>query len=244
MSSSPESKTFDSKAKEAEYQALWQVCDRATRKGDYIYASEENKRNILHNVCNARVEKRRSQGKVMCGTSILAMVDLHLQREAAARLRAGLDMPQGPSFVANPSGVHFFTGHQDMNVAPHMLVPQPHNQPHASIGPPGLDHVIRDMKAQLDSQANFIEELAGALRDYQGRIAKLERREAETPTQPAQPAQPAQPLLLSQPLHSPVECLEGGAFAFPLARPMTPESKIVVGDENDHQKGGVYLDEA
>lgn len=58
MSLSPEPKAFDSKAKEAEYQALWQVCDRATRKGDYIHASNENKRIILHNVCRARVEKR------------------------------------------------------------------------------------------------------------------------------------------------------------------------------------------
>ncbi|KAH7185224.1 uncharacterized protein B0J16DRAFT_372051 [Fusarium flagelliforme] len=241
MSSSPESKAFDSKAKEAEYQALWQVCDRATRKGDYIYASKETKRIILHNVCGARVEKRRSQGKAMCGTSIAAMVDLHLQRETNARLRAGLDMPQGPSFVANPNGAPFFAGHQGMNAAPHMPVPQHHHQPHVSIGPPGLDHVIRDMKAQLDSQANFIDELVDALRDHHGRIARLERREAATP---AQPAQPAQPLLLSQPLHSPVECLEGGAFAFPLARPMTPESKIVVGDGDDHQEGGVYVDEA
>lgn len=58
MSSSPEIKGFSSKAKEAEYQALWQVCDRATRKGDYIYADNEAKRNILYNACAARLEKR------------------------------------------------------------------------------------------------------------------------------------------------------------------------------------------
>ena len=173
----------------------------------------------------------------MCGTSIAAMVDLHLQREAS-RLRAGIQMPQGPSFVANPNGAPFFAGHQDVNAAPHMPIPQHHHQPQVSIGPPGLDHVIRDMQAQLDYQANFIEQLHSALRDQEGRIARLERREAATP------AQPAQPLLLSQPLHSTVECPKGGPFAFPLARPLTPEGKIMVGDGNDHEEGGVHLGEA
>ena len=172
----------------------------------------------------------------MCGTSVAAMVDLHLQREAS-RLRAGIQMPQGPSFVANPNGAPFFAGHQDVNAAPHMPIPQHHHQPHVSVGPPGLDHVIRDMQAQLNSQANFIQELADALHDLNRRFARLESREA------AMPAQPAQPLLFSQPLHSTVECLEG-PFAFPLARPMTPESKIVVGDGNDHEEGGVHLGEA
>lgn len=173
----------------------------------------------------------------MCGTSIVAMVDLHLQREAS-RLRAGIQMPQGPSFVANPNGAPFFAGHQDVNAAPHMPIPQHHHQPQVSIGPPGLDHVIRDMQAQLNSQANFIQELADALHDLSRRFARLESREA------AMPAQPAQPLLFSQPLHSTVECLEGGPFTFPLARPMTPESKIVVGDGNDREEGGVHLCEA
>ena len=147
-------------------------------------------------------------------------------------------MLQGPSFVANPNEAPFFAGHQDLNAAPHMPFPQHHHQPHISVGPPGLDHIIRDMKVRLDSQASVIEELCRTLRDQEGRIARLERREAETP------AQPAQPLLLSQPLHSTVECPKGGPFAFPLARPLTPEGKIVVGDRNDHEEGGVHLGEA
>jgi hypothetical protein len=58
MSSSPEVKGFNSKAKEAEYQALWQTCDRALRKGDYIYADRETKRNMLYAACRIRLEKR------------------------------------------------------------------------------------------------------------------------------------------------------------------------------------------
>ncbi|KAJ3509508.1 hypothetical protein NM208_g15659 [Fusarium decemcellulare] len=62
MSASPnDTKRPDSQAREAEYQALWQVCDRAFPQGATL------------------MEKRRKIGKAMCDTNIGAMVERHLQ---------------------------------------------------------------------------------------------------------------------------------------------------------------------
>ncbi|KAJ4253294.1 hypothetical protein NW762_010449 [Fusarium torreyae] len=102
MSASPDLKPCDQKTREAEYQALWQVCDRSSRKADYIYADQQTKTRLLSNACHSLIEKRRRQGKVMGGIDIASMVDLHIKREINARLLAEARLGRLPSPAPNP----------------------------------------------------------------------------------------------------------------------------------------------
>ncbi|KAF9765356.1 hypothetical protein IL306_002369 [Fusarium sp. DS 682] len=90
-SSSPEHKPRKA-AREAEYQALWQVCDRAARRPQFLFADEVSKRAILEEACETIMMKRRNQGKDYCGTDLQSMVNLHIQREATGRILANVRM--------------------------------------------------------------------------------------------------------------------------------------------------------
>ncbi|KAH6884095.1 hypothetical protein B0T10DRAFT_608933 [Thelonectria olida] len=71
------------RAREAEYQAMWQACDRATRKDQYRASGVAMRMLILRDALGNLMERRRQQGKQMCGTDIDAMIERHLQREQA-----------------------------------------------------------------------------------------------------------------------------------------------------------------
>ncbi|KAI8722636.1 hypothetical protein NCS52_00407900 [Fusarium sp. LHS14.1] len=84
--SSDDAKRPTPKLREAEYQSLWQVCDRTARKNEYKYADYATRRAILEEACHALMNRRRDGGKIFCGTSIPEMVERHLKREAHSRI--------------------------------------------------------------------------------------------------------------------------------------------------------------
>ncbi|RGP78598.1 hypothetical protein FLONG3_3280 [Fusarium longipes] len=232
MSSSPDVKGFDSKAKEAEYQALWQTCDRAMRKGDFIYADKETKRNILHTACRARLERRRAQGKTMCGTSITSMVDLHIQREiTSSHLHGGRRVPNPASNPA-PNPAPFLAQPQNYDVNslpvnpasnPYLAFPQHQHLPQVPMAPPGLDmrtqnNIIRDLQANLNTQISLEARMQ----------AEEQARAAAAFVQPALP--------IHHVAQYPLQGLNGGGFDISLPIPMTPGSQTQCGDEDD-QKG-------
>ncbi|RSL90893.1 hypothetical protein CEP52_014417 [Fusarium oligoseptatum] len=102
--SSDDSKRPGPKIREAEYQALWQVCDRTARKNEYKYADYATRRAILEEACHALMGRRRDAGKIICNTSIPEMVDRHLKREAHSRIiheaRVTGQLPDSPGPVA------------------------------------------------------------------------------------------------------------------------------------------------
>ncbi|KAJ4310667.1 hypothetical protein N0V84_010848 [Fusarium piperis] len=102
--SSDDSKRPGPKVREAEYQSLWQVCDRTARKNEYKYADYATRRAILEEACHGLMDRRRESGKIMCNTSIPEMVDRHLKREAHSRIiheaRVTGQLPDSPSPVA------------------------------------------------------------------------------------------------------------------------------------------------
>ncbi|KAF4490508.1 hypothetical protein FAGAP_10711 [Fusarium agapanthi] len=194
-SSFPESK-LDRAAREAEYQALWQVCDRATRKPEYIYGDERLKRSFLEDVCDALMHKRQKVGKVPCGTDIDAMVTLHLQREVTGRLLATARMAapapapdpmpymnNGPTFnapqnvyPANPSPFNGNPGPYNGNPGPFNVAQAPLHplpQPRARVSPPDFDFSIPNSDEELRQDMNKV---INTLREYAKRIATLERR--------------------------------------------------------------------
>ncbi|KAI1016570.1 hypothetical protein LB505_006842 [Fusarium chuoi] len=202
-SSFPEAK-IDKAAREAEYQALWQVCDRATRKPEYVYGDERLKRSFLEDTCDALMLKRQKLGKVPCGTDISAMVTLHLQREVAGRLLAGARMAapapapnpmpyvgNGPAFnqpqnvyPANPDPFNGNPGPYNGNPAPYHIAqaPPPIPQPRARASPSEFDFAIpnsnKDLRHDMDRAIN-------TLRQYAQRIATLEKTVASLENQVA-----------------------------------------------------------
>lgn len=56
--SSDDAKRPGPKIREAEYQALWQVCDRTARKNEYKYADYATRRAILEDACHALMNRR------------------------------------------------------------------------------------------------------------------------------------------------------------------------------------------
>lgn len=194
----------------------------------------------------------------MCGTNIVSMVGLHLQREVDHRLRAEVRMMQAPSFALNPvpNPVPFLADAQHHNSHPmprdlsqNSCLGVPQHQHHVPTGPSGFDvpmhsesPIIRSMQDQLNTQANYIERLINTLRDYHGRIVSLEARVQDTEQggRAAVPTQPAQPMYNA--MQYTMEGLDGGSFAFPLARPKTPSSQTQAGDgDEDDKEGGVPL---
>ncbi|KAF4344065.1 hypothetical protein FBEOM_1982 [Fusarium beomiforme] len=109
-SSSPEYKPLK-QAREAEYQALWQVCDRAARKPEYLYSDGGTRRAILEKACQNIMIKRRGQGKAYCGIDIAAMVNLHIERENTGRLlanaRVGVATPSPAAMLFMGNGAVF-----------------------------------------------------------------------------------------------------------------------------------------
>ncbi|RBA17718.1 hypothetical protein FPRO05_11433 [Fusarium proliferatum] len=202
-SSFPEAKV-DKAAREAEYQALWQVCDRATRKPEYIYGDERLKRSFLEDTCDALMLKRQKLGKVPCGTDISAMVTLHLQREVAGRLLAGARMAapapapnpmpytgNGPAFnqpqnvyAANPDPFNGNPGPYNGNPAPYNIAqaPLPIPQPRARASPPDFDFAIPDTNEDL---RHDMDKVINTLRQYAQRIATLENQAATIKSQVA-----------------------------------------------------------
>ncbi|KAI1027579.1 hypothetical protein LB504_011797 [Fusarium proliferatum] len=254
-SSFPEAK-IDKAAREAEYQALWQVCDRATRKPEYVYGDERLKRSFLEDTCDALMLKRMKLGKVHCGTDISAMVTLHLQREVAGRLLAGARMAapapapnpmpyvgNGPAF--NPPQNVYAANPDPYNVA---QAPPPIPHPRARASPPDFDFAIpnsnEDLRHDMDRAIN-------TLRQYAQRIATLEKTVATLENQVAKITRErdmykAGPIDMMNAdmkksasvspgmFNYPVEGIEGlaAAAAYPHPGPLTPRSQTQGGDED------------
>ncbi|KAF4991549.1 hypothetical protein FGRMN_7752 [Fusarium graminum] len=271
MSSPEESKPCDQKAKEAEYQALWQCCDRASRKVPYLGVSDpETKRMVLDEACRDILEKRRELGKPMCGTSVEAMVDLHLQRELNARLLAGarlglpspspnpIPMPyraNSNQFMASPVSMH-------ANPNPYGAIPQQAQQPQLAhpqfdFMPHGADPGIRQ---ELDSQRANIRRLINTLRAYdnrisqldtmvhqlKGRVAQLERkRDIEQGHDRTRTVRYAPQPLFYGDSDYPIEGIEGSdEVASSRSRPLTPGSQTPFGRDEDEKCGAVCFPEA
>ncbi|CEI61253.1 hypothetical protein FVEN_g6023 [Fusarium venenatum] len=268
MSSSPETKGFDSKAREAEYQALWQTCDRATRSGDYIYADGETKREILRIACYDRLERRRAQGKTMCRTNVTSMVDLHIQREVTRlryrapprRMQAAVPAPNpAPNLVpflaepqhynANPAA---FNPAQNLGQIPYLAIPQSQHLPQVPAVPPGLDmpmhtesHTVRSLCDEVAAQKELMERLVNTLRGYHRRIVTLEgqMQQMSQERRTAAFAQPVYPIHYA--MQYPLEGLNSGDLNFAMEGQVTPASQISDGNgDEDGQEGGAPLVEA
>ncbi|KAF5593706.1 hypothetical protein FPANT_5072 [Fusarium pseudoanthophilum] len=186
----------DRAAREAEYQALWQVCDRATRKPEYIYADERLKRSVLEQACDTLMRKRENVGKLPCGTDISAMVTLHLQREVTGRLLATARMAapaaaanpmpfanNGPAFNApqnmyptNPGPFNGNPAAYNGNAVPYNVTQAPlpaMPQPRVRLSPPDPDFPIPDSTEELRDDMNKV---INTLREYARRISTLEHR--------------------------------------------------------------------
>ncbi|KAH7136694.1 hypothetical protein B0J13DRAFT_79900 [Dactylonectria estremocensis] len=70
------------RAREAEYQSLWQACERTSRKQEYLSAGMPIRLALLRNSLTSLLEKRRNDGKQMCGIDVDQMIERHLKREA------------------------------------------------------------------------------------------------------------------------------------------------------------------
>ncbi|KAG5747539.1 hypothetical protein H9Q69_002677 [Fusarium xylarioides] len=253
-SSYPEAK-IDRAAREAEYQALWQVCDRATRKPEYIYGDERLKRSFLEDTCDALMLKRQKARKVHCGTDIDAMVTLHLQREVAGRLLATARMG-APAPVANPmpymNNGPAFNAPQNMypaNPGPFNGNPAAYNvaqaplhampQPRARHSPSDFDFTVPDATEELRNDMNKV---INTLREYAKRIAALEHR-LDKATRERDMYKAGTIDMVNADMrksasvppgmfHYPVEGIEGlAAAAYPHHRPLTPRSQTQGMDE-------------
>ncbi|KAH7126180.1 hypothetical protein EDB81DRAFT_204347 [Dactylonectria macrodidyma] len=73
------------RAREAEYQSLWQACERTSRKDEYLVADMPIRLALLRNSLTKLLEKRRNDGKQMCNIDVDQMIERHLKREAQQR---------------------------------------------------------------------------------------------------------------------------------------------------------------
>ncbi|KAF4440727.1 hypothetical protein FACUT_3222 [Fusarium acutatum] len=253
-SSSPEAK-FGRAAREAEYQALWQVCDRATRKPEYIYGDERLKRSFLEDACDALMRKRQNLGMVPCGTDIHAMVTLHLQREvtgrllATARMAAPAPAPNSTPYVGNGPAINVPQNVYHANPAPYNGNPAAYNvtqaplhtmpQPRARLSPPDFDFTVPDTTEELREDMNKV---INTLREYDRRIAALEHR-LDKVTRERDMYKAGTIDMMNTDMrksasvppgmfHYPVEGIESlSAVACPHPRPLTPRSQTQGMDE-------------
>ncbi|KAM0424991.1 hypothetical protein ACHAPT_009792 [Fusarium lateritium] len=133
--SSDDFKRPEQKAREAEYQALWQVCDRTSRKSEYKYGDYTTRRAILEEACHALMNRRRNIGKQLCNTSIPEMVERHLKREAhsriihEARVTGQLRDSPAPTAPLVMNDPHHMAA---LSSGPHVTVPYGNMQPYAT----------------------------------------------------------------------------------------------------------------
>ncbi|KAF5017132.1 hypothetical protein F66182_10980 [Fusarium sp. NRRL 66182] len=217
MSTSPRLKTQDTKARDAEYQALWQACDRASRKQEYLCSHHEAKRIILESACHGILDKRRGQGKIMCGTSIVSMVHLHLQRDVNSRLLAEARMSRFPSpppndmpCLANPvANAGNPVGYND--------IPQQQQQPQRvspmiSAAEMALRNEVTSLRQDVSLLRQEHELVVSSLQILTERVAKLEGRQAVLEAYPNQGIE--------------------GRNAWMLVKPMSPRSQTQGRDED------------
>ncbi|KAF4449213.1 hypothetical protein F53441_7471 [Fusarium austroafricanum] len=101
MTPSPES-GISPKAREAEYQALWQVCDRASRGPEYEFASDSMKHEILDHACREILAKRVKEKRTMCGTDINKLIKSQMKRKANSQILAAHRLGQTPIIEGRP----------------------------------------------------------------------------------------------------------------------------------------------
>ncbi|KAF4962015.1 hypothetical protein FSARC_9892 [Fusarium sarcochroum] len=200
MSASPDLKPCDAKIREAEYQALWQVCDRSSRKADYIYADPQTKSRLLGDACRSLMEKRRRQGKVTGGIDIPSMVDLHIKREANARLLAEARLGRLPSpapnpmpFLGNPAPYNANPAPFNANPAPYAnhnpygAMPQQHQRvspvappvmtpPELDVYPVALRNEILSLRQDLTAQRQESEMIINTLNALTAKVSGLEKQ--------------------------------------------------------------------
>ncbi|KLP08433.1 Uncharacterized protein Y057_13779 [Fusarium fujikuroi] len=214
----PEAK-IDKAAREAEYQALWQVCDRATRKPEYIYGDERLKRSFLEDTCDALMRKSPMP---YAGNS------------------PAFNPPQSV-YAANPDPFNGNPGPYNGNPAPYNIAqaPLPIPQPRARASPPDFDFAIPDTNEDLRQD---MERVINTLRQYAQRIATLEKTVAKITREremykagtidmmntDMKKSASVSPGLFNYP----VEGIEGlSAAAYPHPGPLTPRSQTQGGDE-------------
>ncbi|VUC34135.1 unnamed protein product [Clonostachys rosea] len=81
----PEEKRRFELAKNREYNSMWQSCTRIARREEYRHADLESRRNMLISNLRAIMDKRRENGKLICGIDAEVMVKRHLRKDAALR---------------------------------------------------------------------------------------------------------------------------------------------------------------
>ncbi|KAK7421645.1 hypothetical protein QQX98_002112 [Neonectria punicea] len=82
------------RARDAEYQAMWQGCQRAARRDEYMKATVPARILMLREALTTLMEKRRQSHKHMCNTNIEVMIERHLGREAMSRIPIDLTSPR------------------------------------------------------------------------------------------------------------------------------------------------------
>ncbi|KPM34493.1 hypothetical protein AK830_g12084 [Neonectria ditissima] len=87
------SKRAEIRARDAEYQALWQGCQRTARRQEYTEATVPVRVVMLREALTSLMERRRLSRKLMCNTNIEVMIERHLGREAVSRIPIDLTTP-------------------------------------------------------------------------------------------------------------------------------------------------------
>ncbi|KAK7429389.1 hypothetical protein QQZ08_003981 [Neonectria magnoliae] len=95
------------RARDAEYQAMWQGCQRTARRDEYMKATVPTRIIMLREALTTLMEKsiqevswvlmrkiRRQSHKHMCNTNIEVMIERHLGREAMSRAPIDLTGPR------------------------------------------------------------------------------------------------------------------------------------------------------
>ncbi|KIL86075.1 hypothetical protein FAVG1_10469 [Fusarium avenaceum] len=226
MSSPSEVKPCDLRAaKEAEYQALWQCCDRTCHKAVFFTATnQERKRAILNEACRELMDRRREKKRTPCGTNIQAMVDLHLQRDFNNRILEEARLSHQPSPSPNLMAYQgisgpFMANTVPMHAASNSYTVFPPQQPQQF--PPGFSPSLHGesnaLGQELVRQQDTITMLINTLGTYDARIRELDARvsqveskkgaEQEHDRARAMPYGP-QPLFY-HPSEYPVDCKRG-----------------------------------
>ncbi|KAH7237379.1 hypothetical protein FSOLCH5_004814 [Fusarium solani] len=186
--SSDDSKRPGPKSREAEYQALWQVCDRTARKNEYKYADYTTRRAILEDACHALMNRRRDGGKVLCNTSIPEMVERHLKREAHSRIiheaRVTGQLPDSPVQVARTvrSATPQGTMADPQPMGSRIALPFGNSQPYAANIDPNpltLRNEIVALRQEVARQHEEQQAIVSTLRGLAARLTAVENELAE-----------------------------------------------------------------
>lgn len=187
MSSSPlgPTKRADIRARDAEYQSLWQVFGRISRRDDYAAMTTADRRAVLQGAADtilnimyvcvstlretlliSPVAQRRHQGKRMSYIDIPAMITRHLTRESLYRVAARRkQVPQYQPFHSYPRPAEA-----------NQYCQMPYQSPSALSSPRTLSAELSYLHGELEAARKNNAALRARLWELAALVGKLEER--------------------------------------------------------------------